>query len=98
MDNATTAGAALEVLVVNARDCQIELKVRPGSDKAMRSCDVYLARRDAWWAPAIAELSSLMKDQSWSRSHAALFTKATDAIDKINDAHAFIKLQMGIGR
>ena len=95
-ENATLAAGALEVLSTGARDCRIELKVRPESSEAFRSCSRYLAQRNAWWSPAIKELAALVKDNEWGLANSRTVTSATESIDKVNEAHAFIKLRLGL--
>ena len=47
-------------------------------------------RRYAQW------LAALVKDNEWGLANSRTVTSATESIDKVNEAHAFIKLRLGL--
>lgn len=92
--NVMIAAGAMEVLATNGRDCRIELKVRPGSDEAAKSCNRYLAQYRTWWSPAAKELGDAIKDDRWYQANREIIRKATDSAAVVNEVQSFITLSL----
>lgn len=92
--NAVLAAAALELLATNARDCRIELKVRPNSNEAIESCNRYLAQRGQWWLPATQELGKLIAEPGWWEANRETSRRGSSAAGQVKEAHAFIALHL----
>lgn len=93
-ENVTIAAGALEVLATNGRDCRIELKVRPDSDDAIKSCNRYLAQYRMWREAAAKEVREAIKDEAWYQANRDIVRKATDSAAIVNEVHSFITLNL----
>lgn len=92
--NALLAASALELLATNARDCRIELKVRPQSNEAIESCKRYLAQRKQWWLPATKELGRLIGEPGWWEANRETSRRGSSAAGHVKEAHEFIALHL----
>lgn len=92
--NALLAAGALELLATNARDCRIELKVRPSSKDAVDSCNRYLAQRRQWWLPATQELGRLIGEPGWWEANRETSRRGSTAAGHVKEAHEFIALHL----